>query len=101
MKGVVDIGLKVLFASLFVYFRVYGWFFMSKQVYEDTMFILDAKKITRRVRVSVPEGSGLRRRGHARHVFVAERGVVVADCERGENDLVWWKEEEGQVLIIE
>lgn len=45
MKGVVDIGLKVLFASLFVYFRVYGWFFMSKQVYEDTMFILDAKNL--------------------------------------------------------
>lgn len=45
MKGVVDLGLKVLFASLFIYFRVYGWFFMSKQVYEDTMFILDAKNL--------------------------------------------------------
>jgi len=45
MAGVLGLALKVLFASLFVYFRVFTWFFMSKQVYEDTMFILDAKNL--------------------------------------------------------
>ncbi|CAL6346845.1 unnamed protein product [Bathycoccus prasinos] len=58
MKGVVDIGLKVLFASLFVYFRVYGWFFMSKQ--------------TRRI---YPPGSSIRARGEVVYGVVVMLGM--------------------------
>ena len=45
MATVVDLGLKAIFSALFLYFRVINWFFMSKQVYEDTTFILDSKNL--------------------------------------------------------
>ena len=107
MATVVDLGLKAIFSALFLYFRVINWFFMSKQVYEDTTFILDSKNLLAGFEYPCPEGSRIWRLGYAWDVYAVEFGVAMADCKSSKIECVrwwwwwwWWKGNEWQEIVV-
>ena len=52
---IVEVLFKIIFAALFAWLRVYNWFFLSRQMWADTFFILEQKNLPSGFRYPCPK----------------------------------------------